>query len=287
MSSIYFDGNTYTFGATISANIGTGTTSYVFGGLTSGFSFGFIIRAFNGFGFSNLIGPIIRATPLEIGTFDVNQFGEEGFVLNWGITQDPEGFQLFRGNSPLTGLTVLPGDVRGYIDTGLTKGITYTYEVVAYRSTTTSPPKGGSKVIPTLGIIDILPGVPVGLTAIGGLKNKIDLSWNIGSGGLVDGYIIYRSKNGTKYSFYDANLGETAYADRNVIFGTTYYYKVISYNNGGSSGEAGPVFARALGFPPTTPTGLTAGNIDENSVNLTWNDNSINENLFKIYYRFE
>jgi|688.fasta_scaffold25499_10 hypothetical protein len=147
MSSIYFDGNTYTFGATVSANIGTGTTSYVFGGLTSGFSFGFIIRSFNSFGFSNLVGPILRSTPLEIASFDVNQFGEDAFVLNWGITQDPEGFQLFRGNSPLTGLTVLGGDERGYIDTGITKGLTYTYEVVAYRSTATSPPKGGSKTI--------------------------------------------------------------------------------------------------------------------------------------------
>jgi len=58
MSSVFFEGNTYTFGATVSANPGTGTTSYVFGGLSSATNFGFILRAFNGFDFSNFAGPI-------------------------------------------------------------------------------------------------------------------------------------------------------------------------------------------------------------------------------------
>ena len=66
MSSIYFDGNTYTFGATVSANPGTGTTSYVFGGLSSGGTYGFIIWAFNGFGNSNIVGPVTKITLSEI-----------------------------------------------------------------------------------------------------------------------------------------------------------------------------------------------------------------------------
>jgi hypothetical protein len=66
MSSVFFEGNTYTFGATVSANPGTGTTSYVFGGLSSGSTFGFILRAFNGFGFSNFIGPAISKTLQQI-----------------------------------------------------------------------------------------------------------------------------------------------------------------------------------------------------------------------------
>jgi hypothetical protein len=66
MSSIIFEGNTYTFGATVSANLGTGTTSYVFGGLSSGSTFGFILRAFNNFGFSNFVGPAISKTLQQI-----------------------------------------------------------------------------------------------------------------------------------------------------------------------------------------------------------------------------
>jgi hypothetical protein len=62
MSSIVFEGNTYTFGATVSANPGTGTTSYVFGGLSSGSTYGFILWTFNGFGPSSIVGPITKVT---------------------------------------------------------------------------------------------------------------------------------------------------------------------------------------------------------------------------------
>lgn len=66
MSTIVFGGNTYTFGATVSGNLGTGTTSYVFGGLSSGWTYGFIIWAFNGFGNSNIVGPITKVTLSEV-----------------------------------------------------------------------------------------------------------------------------------------------------------------------------------------------------------------------------
>lgn len=66
MSSIIFEGNTYTFGATVSANPGTGTTSYVFGGLNSGQTYGFIIWAFNSGGTSSIVGPITKVTLSEI-----------------------------------------------------------------------------------------------------------------------------------------------------------------------------------------------------------------------------
>jgi hypothetical protein len=66
MSTIVFEGNTYTFGATVSANPGTGTTSYVFGGLNSGQTYGFIIWAFNGFGSSSIVGPATQITLSQI-----------------------------------------------------------------------------------------------------------------------------------------------------------------------------------------------------------------------------
>ena len=64
MSTIIFEGNTYTFGATVSANPGTGTTSYVFGGLNDGQTYGFIIWAFNGVGPSSIVGPATKTTLL-------------------------------------------------------------------------------------------------------------------------------------------------------------------------------------------------------------------------------
>ena len=87
MSSIIFEGNTYTFGATVSANPGTGTTSYVFGGLSSGWTYGFIIWAFNGVGPSSIVGPIIKNTLFE-------SIGEERpqiQALAWAWLVPPRG----------------------------------------------------------------------------------------------------------------------------------------------------------------------------------------------------
>lgn len=95
MSSIIFEGNTYTFGATVSANPGTGTTSYVFGGLSSGSTFGFILRAFNGFGFSNFIGPVIKFTESMI-----EESREIIGALAWTWEgNDNQEFQYFSGST--------------------------------------------------------------------------------------------------------------------------------------------------------------------------------------------
>ena len=66
MSSIIFEGNTYVFGATVSANAGTGTTNYIFGGLNNGSTYGFIVWAFNGIGPSSIVGPVTKVTLSEI-----------------------------------------------------------------------------------------------------------------------------------------------------------------------------------------------------------------------------
>lgn len=76
MSFIIFDGNTYTFGATVSANPGTGTTSYVFTSLIPGSTYGFIIWAFNGFGSSPITGPVTKVTLTD-------EFREEIVVYSW------------------------------------------------------------------------------------------------------------------------------------------------------------------------------------------------------------
>ena len=43
--------------------------------------------------------------------------------------------------------------------------------------------------------------------------------------------------------------------------------------------------ASVIPQPPEAPTGLTALGINNGGVTLSWQDNSINETEFKIYYR--
>jgi hypothetical protein len=127
MSFIIFDGNTYTFGATVSANPGTGTTSYVFGGLSSGATFGFILRAFNGFGFSNFVGPTISKTLQQIletrdainafswsyqhsPSFNIQAYVNDGNTYNFFAASENLGNTLYwRWATTLSGSTVTSG----------------------------------------------------------------------------------------------------------------------------------------------------------------------------------
>jgi hypothetical protein len=98
MSSIVFEGNTYTFGATISANPGTGTTSYVFGGLSSGWTYGFIIWAFNGLGPSSTVGPITKVTLSEIPEEERPLIGAGAWV--WA--HEPlESYEIYFSEDPV------------------------------------------------------------------------------------------------------------------------------------------------------------------------------------------
>lgn len=104
MSSILFEGNTYTFGATVSANPGTGTTSYVFGGLNSGSTYGFIVFSFNDLGYSSIVGPVVKTTIFEMPEVrsDINVFSFSYVGLPETIYNYYEAVELNRTDNLLT-----------------------------------------------------------------------------------------------------------------------------------------------------------------------------------------
>jgi len=69
------------------------------------------------------------------------------------------------------------------------------------------------------------PEVPSGLT-IEETTGLVDLNWDMGAENDIDGYIVYRSKDGEEYTKIKDNIHSINYIDRNVTPGETYYYKV-------------------------------------------------------------
>ena len=137
MSTIIFQGNTYTFGATVSANPGTGTTSYVFGGLEVGSTYGFIIWAFNSGGTSTIAGPatIVTLSELppelrsEISSFAWSYqympsydivYTSSGSTLNYFASSadmgpsSPWGWSTFPGATRTTGYTAPDGSTTAW-----------------------------------------------------------------------------------------------------------------------------------------------------------------------------
>lgn len=120
------------------------------------------------------------------------------------------------------------------------------------------------------------PSVPTTLAAAGNGMTTINLTW-VYSGAPAE-FEIYRSitSNGT-YEIVGRGTGQ-AYTDTNLIPGTTYYYKLKSVNDNGTSAFSNEASAATTsdGIAPTVPALLTFISKTYTNVAFTWtasNDN--------------
>ena len=127
------------------------------------------------------------------------------------------------------------------------------------------------------------PSVPTGLTAAVESSSRIDLLWIDNSNNEV-GFKIERKEGAGGIYSQIATVGPnvTTYSDMGLAPGTTYYYKVRTYNEGGDSNYSNEANATTLPLPPSPPSGLTATVVSPIQINLSWTDNSNNEAGFKI-----
>lgn len=76
----------------------------------------------------------------------------------------------------------------------------------------------------------------------------------------------------------------TSYSNTGLAASTTYIYRVRAYNSVGDSTYSNTDYATTpeAPVPPLAPTNLAAVAAPKTRINLSWNDNSINESGFKI-----
>jgi titin len=110
--------------------------------------------------------------------------------------------------------------------------------------------------------------------------NRVDLSWADQSSN-EDGFEIQRKTDSGSYAtlaWVAANT--TAYADGTIESGKSYTYRVRAYNSGGDaySNEASVTVSSA----PAAPANLAAKVVTLSRVDLSWTDQSSNEDGFRI-----
>jgi len=126
--------------------------------------------------------------------------------------------------------------VTAYLDTGLTRSATYSYNVSAFNS-------GGSSARSNAATVAlVVPAAPSNLSAVVAKKDQVTLNWRDNANNEA-GFQVERSTNGTVFTVIAttaANTNATNYRDR-VRRGETHYYRVAARNNVGLSSYSNTV----------------------------------------------
>ena len=276
------------------------TTSYIDTGLTAGTVYYYHIYAFNLSGSSDFSSPSPATTaaaptapPTAPTGLVATAVSAAQVNLAWTDTSNnEEGFDIERktgAGGTYANIAVInaPNTVT-YTDTSnLSPSTIYYYRVKATNSIGFNYSTDASVTTPEPAQTE--PNAPSNLVAIAVSSIQIDLSWQDNSDN-EDGFRIQRKMGaGGSYSTI-ATLGTntTSYHDSGLNPSTVYYYRVQAYNSYGSgysvwSAEANTSTSAPAISAPIMPSNLTATAVSSTQINLAWQDNSTNEDGFKIY----
>jgi fibronectin type 3 domain-containing protein len=176
--------------------------------------------------------------------------------LSWSAPAGATAYNLQREDpGQSTFVTIASGlTSTSYVDTNVTLGSTYQYEVQATNAGGSSP--FSSSVGVFVGAVQTAPLAPTISQADGSSGTEVDLAWSTSSG--ADSYQIQREGPGqNSFATIATGLTGTSFTDTSVTPGATYIYTVIAVNSSGSSSPSAPVSATVA--PPQSPLTVTVG----------------------------
>ena len=230
--------------------------------------------------------------PAVPSTLQANAASSNTVNLTWSDNSNNEGgFIVYRGTNPLTVTTLvannIPPNSTGFSDTGLDPSIRYWYKVTAYNSAGESAASNVADAT-TQPTPVFAPAAPSALLAAAASSSAINLTW-VDNSNNEDGFRVYYGTDSSNVTNLVVTLvpGSTNYQHAGRAENTTYYYKVTAYNN--TAGESAPsnvanaTTSPVVVVPPAAPSALLAAAASSSAINLTWVDNSNNEDGFRVY----
>ena len=124
------------------------------------------------------------------------------------------------------------------------------------------------------------PAAPSNLAATAVSASQINLSWNDNSNN-ENGFKLERWTGSAWAQIAQLGANVTTYANTGLAAGTTYSYRVSAFNSAGSSAvsNSASVATRKWHRLPR-PASQPATAVSASQINLSWNDNSGNEQGF-------
>ncbi|MBC7194793.1 MAG: fibronectin type III domain-containing protein, partial [Caldisericia bacterium] len=222
----------------------------------------------------------LTATPLSSNSIKLNWDPVDSNATSIVISRSVDG-------SLYTGLTSISSTNTSYIDTTCSPNTQYWYKIKAKRDLNESSfsNSASAKTSP----LGSPPASPTNLEGTAINCNQIDITWQDNATDETN-YIVERKIEGGTFSV-KATLpaNTTIYSDTSVSPNTKYYYRVKAKNSFGDSGYSNEISVTtpSCGTPPNAPTNLTLNVISSSQINLSWSDNSDNEDGFKVERKVE
>jgi fibronectin type 3 domain-containing protein len=201
---------------------------------------------------------------------DLQAYAHDGEVeLIWRVPDlggpSVTNYTVYRGLTPvILDRLVVVGNVLTYMDTEVTNGTRYHYQISATNRSGEGPWSNVAWATPRPG-----PSAPRALTATPG-ERQVQLSWSASTDDdpPITNYRLYRGTTFYQISFLFEVGNVLEYTDTSVTIGKTYYYRVSSVNRY-AEGPLSPGVSALLPAEPSTPLSLRASGGDEHII-LTW-----------------
>jgi len=286
---------------------GSDATAYNNAGLAAQTVYRYRVLAFNAAGnskYSNIAETTTPAAPppppvppAAPGNLTSSAVSYSQINLSWSDNSTNEsGFAIERcadsGCAAFSEIFRTGPNVTAYSDSGLTAQTVYRYRVLAFNAVgnsaysniaeTTTPAEPPPPPVP--------PAAPGNLISSAASYSQINLSWSDNSSD-ENGFAIERCTDSGCAAFseiFRTGPNGTAYSDSGLTAQTVYRYRVLAFNAVGNSAYSSiaetttPAEPPPPPVPPAAPGNLISSAVSYSQINLSWSDNSSDENGFAI-----
>lgn len=241
------------------------------------------VTAFNLAGTSGTDGPVDASTLLPANPTDLAAIVTAPNEITLGWTDNANNELTYRlercagaGCAAFVQIATIAQDVTSYADGGLVSNTFYRYRLRAANSA------GFSAYTAIVSPNTFAPAPPTALASTTVLGDRIDLTWTDAASNET-GFRIERCTGAGCADFVEVATvaaNATGHADSTLAFGTTYRYRVRSYNGVANSAYSDIVEENTN--VPLDPSALTAAAQSTTRIDLAWTDNGTNETGYRV-----
>jgi fibronectin type 3 domain-containing protein len=174
--------------------------------------------------------PTDNLPPATPSGLTVSQLASGDLNIAWDANTEPDldHYTLYSNKTGLWAFLIeIPAGIEYYVDTGLTHGATYYYNISASDEVPNESPQSTSASNVSSDILP--PATPTGLTITSLRSGDLNITWNLNTDD-TQTYSIYSNKTGTWTLLVNITHPQNWYIGTGLTSGTTYYYKISAWD---------------------------------------------------------